>query len=81
MHIKVISIGTSKGIRIPKYLLDKYEFINEVDAEDTGHGILLKSTKKPRAGWKAAFEKIAGTVDDNLIPMPSSEWDKDEWKW
>lgn len=78
MHAKIIAIGTSKGIRIPKYLIDKYGFKDEIDLEDTGSGILLK-LKNPRAGWKEAFEKAADT--QTVIEMPSSDWDKDEWAW
>lgn len=81
MHVKIIAIGTSKGVRIPKYLLDKYHFQNEADIEDTGSGILIKSAKKARANWKDAFEKIAGTKNDQLLEMPATEWDKDQWEW
>lgn len=80
MHAKIIAIGTSKGIRLPKYLINKYK-LNEVDMIDTGSGILIKPVHKPRAGWKQAFEKIAGTEEDKLIETPSTEWDKDNWEW
>lgn len=81
MHVKIIQIGTSKGIRLPKYLIDKYGLTNEIDMIDTGSGILIKQAKKPRDGWKKAFEKSADTEADHLIETPSSEWDKDEWEW
>ena len=80
MHAKIIAIGTSKGVRIPKYLIDKYGFKDEIDLEDTGSGILLK-IKKARAGWKEAFARASVTQADALIEMPSSDWDKDEWMW
>jgi antitoxin MazE len=80
MQAKIIAIGTSKGVRIPKYLIDKYGFKDEIDLEDTGSGILLK-IKNPRAGWSEAFAKGAVTQADALIEMPSSEWDRDEWMW
>lgn len=57
MHLKIIPIGTSKGIRIPKSLLDKYGFTHEIEIEETSAGLLIKSAKKPRAGWEAAFKK------------------------
>jgi antitoxin MazE len=82
MHAKIIVIGTSRGIRIPKYLLDKYALNNDVDVEDTGSGILIKAAKKARAGWKEACEKAMKTTrKSHVISMPTSAWDKDEWEW
>ena len=81
MHAQIIPIGTSKGVRIPKYLLDKYHFDNIVDIDDTGSGLLIKAVKKPREGWEEAFKKLAGTKDDTLIETPESNWDEDEWEW
>ena len=81
MQAKIIPIGTSKGVRIPKYLLDKYHFDNLVDIDDTGSGLLIRAVSKSRDGWKEAFKKLAQTKDDLLIETPSPEWDEDEWEW
>lgn len=77
MRIKIVPVGTSKGIRIPKYLLDKYELTHEIELEDTGAGLLIKPLKKPRTGWENAFKKaIEKQGEDYSIEMPASEWDK-----
>jgi len=81
MRSKIIAIGTSKGIRIPKYLLVKYQLEDLVEVDDTGEGILIRPFKKPRSGWEEVFQKAAGSEHDKLIEMPESEWDKDEWQW
>lgn len=81
MQTKIIPIGTSKGIRIPKYLLDKYGLEGEVDVEDTGHGILIKPAHTARSGWADAFEKTAAVKNDKMLTMPESDWDKNEWEW
>lgn len=81
MKAKVIAIGTSKGIRIPKYLLQKYGIEDLVEMEDTGEGIIIHPVRKTRAGWEEAFKKIAGTQQDALLDMPESEWDHQEWQW
>ncbi len=81
MKAKIIAIGTSKGIRIPKYLLEKYGIENLVEVEDTGKGIMICPIKKSREGWEAAFKKAAGTINDQLIEMPDSDWDTEEWRW
>lgn len=81
MNAKIIAIGTSKGIRIPKYLLDKYQFEELVDIDDTGSGLLIQPVRQTRAGWDEAFKKIAGTQDDKVIDLPKSDWDDTEWEW
>lgn len=81
MKAKIIAIGTSKGIRIPKYLLEKYGIENQVEVEDTGKGIMICPIKKSREGWEEAFKKAAGTINDQLIEMPDSNWDTEEWRW
>lgn len=79
MIVKIVAIGTSKGIRIPKYLLDKYGFGDEIELDDTGSGIMLKPIRQARAGWDKAF---ANADQDNLhIDLPDSEWDEKEWHW
>ncbi len=81
MNSKIVPIGTSKGIRIPKYLIDKYKFSGEVYIEDTEEGILIKPLKKVRDGWDNAFLKVANSKMDVNIDLPQSDWDEDEWEW
>lgn len=81
MHAKIVPIGTSRGIRIPKYLLDKYRFGNVVEIDDTGSGIFIQPVTKSRKGWDEEFMKVAGTKDDREISMPKSDWDEEEWEW
>ena len=81
MQTKIIPIGTSKGIRIPKYLLSKYGFNETIEMNDTGSGVLLSPTKASRKGWDKYFNKAAGTKDDKLIDAPSPKWDEEEWEW
>ena len=60
MHTKIVPIGTSKGVRLPKYLLEKYHLTDEVCIEDTEEGILITpSDHKARSDWKALFKKVA----------------------
>lgn len=81
MNSKIVPIGTSKGIRIPKYLIDKYHFSGEVSIEETEKGILIKPLKKTRDGWKKAFLKIVNSKHDVNIDIPPSDWDENEWEW
>ena len=82
MHTKIVPIGTSKGVRLPKYLLEKYHLTDEVCIEDTEEGILITpSDHKARSDWKALFKKVAAKNNQLNIDLPESDWDNAEWEW
>ena len=79
MHAKIIAIGTSKGIRLPKHLIQKYGFESIIEIDETDSGILLKPAKHSREGWAKQFAKYIN--ENELIGFPDSDWDKDNWEW
>jgi hypothetical protein len=51
MDVSVIQIGNSKGIRLSKYLLERYNIKDTVEMIlEKGH-IIIKPKAKPRKGW------------------------------
>lgn len=83
MRIDIVQIGNSKGIRLPKYVLDICHFEDAVDLEIKKGMVILHSLQKtPRRNWSKAFKKMAAARDDQLLDQPSStQWDESEWKW
>jgi antitoxin MazE len=84
VRIELIRIGNSRGVRIPKSIIDQCGFGDSVEllVED-GRAILARDPK-PRDGWKealaAARESIAG--DELLLDgIPEDEFDRNEWTW
>jgi antitoxin MazE len=69
MKAKVIRIGNSRGILIPKPILDQIGDVKEVDLEAGNGKILLRPAPTPRSGWNEAFRKMVETGDDKLL-MP-----------
>jgi len=67
MEISVIKIGNSKGIRLSKTLIDRYNIKETVDLIMDKGQIILKPVSKPRKEWEKAFEKMAKNEDDNLL--------------
>ncbi len=67
MEVSVIKIGNSKGIRLSKNLLDRYNIKDSVDLIMDKGQIILKPISKPRKGWEKAFKKMANNGDDNLL--------------
>lgn len=67
MEVSVIPIGNSKGIRLSKTLLEKYNITDKVELIlEKGH-IILKAKTKPREGWDEAFKEMHANGDDQLL--------------
>ncbi len=67
MRLAIVSIGNSKGIRIPKAVLDKYQMKDSVEVEMRDDAIVLKPVRKPREGWEEAFRQMHQNGDDKLL--------------
>ena len=67
MDISIVSIGNSKGIRLSKTLLEKYNFRDKVELILEKGYIILKPKAEPRKGWEKAFKKMHESGDDKLL--------------
>jgi antitoxin MazE len=83
MKSRIVSIGNSQGIRIPKALLEQTGMSGEVEISVKGQALLIQPAKRPRAAWSAAFQEMAERGDDALPDdAPTlSTWDESEWEW
>ena len=84
MKTKLIRIGNSKGIRIPKPILEQTGISDEVEMEVFDQHITIRSANKVRAHWEQAFEEMAQQGDDKLIDVETDKatgWDEYEWQW
>ena len=82
-HARIIKIGNSQGIRIPKWLLDQTGLSGEVEVEAHDDQLIIRpATRKPRQGWDEAFQQMAARGDDQLLDAETStQWDESEWEW
>ena len=83
MKTRIVRIGNSRGIRIPKPLLEQTGLQGEVEIHIDNNSLVIRPIEKPRQGWAAAFQEMARRGDDNLLDdAPSmTAWDEDEWEW
>jgi antitoxin MazE len=83
MKTRIIQIGNSQGIRIPKPFLEQTGLGEEVELEVRADELVIRSAKKMRAGWEASFAKMVAAGDDVLLDsdVVESRWDEDEWTW
>jgi antitoxin MazE len=81
MEVSVIKIGNSKGIRLSKTLLEKYNIKDTVELTLEKEQIVLKPLSKPRKGWEKAFKEMSDNVDDQLLINDVFEDENlEEWK-
>jgi antitoxin MazE len=79
---KVVKIGNSRGIRIPRTLLEQAGLSNDVEMSVEGNNLIIHPAHSPRQGWEARFKAMAEHGDESLIDLPAStQWDQDEWEW
>jgi antitoxin MazE len=81
MDISIVSIGNSKGIRLSKTLLEKYNFRDKVELILEKGYIILKPKAEPRKGWERAFKKMHESGDDKPLMNDIFEDENfEEWK-
>jgi antitoxin MazE len=83
MKTRIVKIGNSRGVRIPKLLLERSNLADEVELEADDGRIVIRSTRQPRQDWARAFRAMSQHGDDVLLgnAPAQSRWDEDEWQW
>ena len=67
MKARIIPIGNSQGIRIPKAIIEQCGFDRSVHMEVIDGSLILTPTKKVREGWEKSFREMAANGDDKLL--------------
>jgi antitoxin MazE len=84
MKTRIVKIGNSQGVRIPKLLLQRSNLAEEIELEALDNQIVIRSAKQPRQDWANAFRAMAKRGDDKLLDgelLTQTRWDEDEWQW
>jgi antitoxin MazE len=84
MKTRIVRIGNSQGIRIPKLLLERSKLVEEVEMEALDNEIVIRAAKQPRQDWESAFRAMAERGDDELLDKnleTQSQWGQADWQW
>ncbi len=84
MRARVIKIGNSQGLRIPKPILEQTGIMDDVEIEVQKNQIIIRPVRNVRDGWDEAFKMMAQKGDDGPIIVDdnfSHSWDEEEWQW
>jgi len=72
MQVKLVKIGNSFGVRLPKAVIDSCGFQSELELTVKGKNVVLSAEKQPRAGWQTA-------IQDEIMSKPLRYLG--EWEW
>jgi antitoxin MazE len=81
---RIVRIGNSQGIRIPKVLLDQVDLGEEVELQVQDGHLVIRPSQPARRGWDEQFSRMSESGDDRLLDaqtMSLTSWDADEWEW
>jgi antitoxin MazE len=82
MKSRIVQIGNSPGIRLPKVLLEEGQLADEVELQAEPGRIVIRRGNRPRAGWAAAARRLRERDEDRLLdPTTPTRFDEKEWKW
>jgi antitoxin MazE len=81
MEVSIIKIGNSKGFRLTKTILEKYNITDKIELILDKGQIILRPIAEPRKGWDIAFQKMHQNSDDKaLIDDVFEDENFEEWK-
>ena len=82
MKARIVRVGNSRGVRLPKPLLDEAGLPDEVEIHAEPGRIIIQSALRPRAGWAEAAREMAERGEDALLDEPTNTaFDEAEWTW
>ena len=81
MKTRLVRIGNSRGIRLPKPLIDQAGLSGEVDLQVRDGAIVIAPSQGVRTGWAAAAAKLVERDEGGLLDTAPTRFDVEEWKW
>jgi len=79
---RIVRIGNSRGIRVPKVLLEQAQLPDEVELQAEHGRLVVRAAHGPRAGWAAAAKAMRARGDDGLLDAPTpTRFDDKDWRW
>jgi antitoxin MazE len=79
---RLVNIGNSKGIRIPRPLLKLVNLEGDVEIRVEDDQLIVRQVADTRQGWEAAFQRMAEVGDDHMLDLETgTDWDQAEWQW
>jgi len=81
MKSRLVRIGNSRGVRLPKALIEEAGLTEEVEIRATGKSIVITPGSRVREGWSEAARRLGAKEKGLLDPPVATRFDDEEWHW
>lgn len=82
MRARLIRIGNSRGVRLPKPVIEQAGLEDQIEVQVRGGAVVISSRKGPRAGWAEAARVMRDRGEGRLMgPEVLTSFDDAEWQW
>lgn len=82
MKARLVRIGNSRGVRLPKPAIEEAGLTEEVELRVRPGAIVIERAQGPRSGWAEAAKRLREQDEDRLIdPSTSTHFERDQWQW
>jgi len=84
MKARIVKIGNSRGIRIPKPLMEQTGLGEEVEILVDDNRLVIAPLETIRLGWADAFKRMSDKGEDKLLDAHSlspTRWEREDWEW
>jgi antitoxin MazE len=81
MNARIVRIGNSKGVRIPKPLLEIAGLPEDVELHAENGRITIVAGRLPRSGWAEAAQELRERGEDGILETPPTRFDSEDWEW
>ena len=82
MKTRIVRIGNSQGVRLPRPLLAQAGLGEDVVLRASPGRIVIEAARAPRAGWAEAAKAMHAAGEDQLLDAPTrTRFEAEEWEW
>ena len=79
---KIVRIGNSRGIRVPKALLEQAQLPDEVELQAEPGRLIVRAARHTRSGWAEAAAQMHARGDDRPLALDMrTRFESEEWEW
>ena len=82
MKTRLIRIGNSRGIRLPKPIIEQAGLSGEVELRVREGAVIISASVRPREGWEEAAKEMHRRGEDRVVGgYAPTRFDEEEWEW
>ena len=82
MKTRLVQIGNSRGVRLPKPMIEEAGLDDEVELQVRDGAVIIKAVRDSRSGWEDAAKDLRNSSGDLLLDPPTPTlFDEEDWEW